>query len=254
VSSARVTAIAVAPVKGMRLVGVEGVELQPSGPVGDREVLVVDATSGDLLLTTRTPRLLAVAPSWDPGTGTLRLRFPDGSEVEERLDGGTPATTRNYEGRPLAGARHAGPAASALSAHLGRKVALLRRAANTTGADDAPVSLMSRASLDALAPALDGTVPDPRRFRMTLTIDGVAAWEEHGWAGRTLTVGEAQLQVIDPIPRCVVTTRDPDSGRRDVPALKALAQLRGPRDVTFGIWCAVRTPGRVRVGDALAVR
>lgn len=35
--------------------------------------------------------------------------------------------------------------------------------------------------------------------------------------------------------------------------LKALAELRGKRDVTFGVWCEVVAPGQVRVGDAVAV-
>jgi uncharacterized protein YcbX len=94
-------------------------------------------------------------------------------------------------------------------------------------------------------------VPDPRRFRMTITIDGVDAWEEHGWGGRELAVGDAVLRVTAPVPRCVVTTRDPEDGRRDLPTLKALAQLRGKDDVTFGVWCEVVAPGRVRRGDAV---
>jgi uncharacterized protein YcbX len=126
------------------------------------------------------------------------------------------------------------------------------RDAGRTGADDAPVSLMSQASLRALAGALDGTVPDGRRFRMTLTIAGVEAWEEHGWAGREVAAGRAVLRVVDPIPRCVVTTRDPDAGRTDFPILKALARLRGKDGVTFGVWCEVARPGTVRVGDSVA--
>ena len=112
---------------------------------------------------------------------------------------------------------------------------------------------MSRASLAALAPALEGTVPDARRFRMTVAIDGVGAWEEHGWTGREIAVGAALLRGLDPVPRCVVTTRDPDDGRTDTPVLAALAELRGKRDVTFGLWCEVSAPGAVRVGDAVSV-
>jgi uncharacterized protein YcbX len=108
---------------------------------------------------------------------------------------------------------------------------------------------MSDASLEALAPELDGAVPDARRFRMTIAIDGVAAWEEHGWAGREIAVGDALLRGIDPVPRCAVTTRDPEQGTTDAPVLKALATLRGKQDVTFGLWCEVLVPGRVRVGD-----
>ena len=42
------------------------------------------------------------------------------------------------------------------------------------------------------------------------------------------------------------------SGRRDAPTLKRLAELRGRDDVTFGVWCEVVAPGRVRVGDPVA--
>jgi hypothetical protein len=88
---------------------------------------------------------------------------------------------------------------------------------------------------------------------MTITIDGVTAWEEHGWGGRELAAGDAVLRVTEPVPRCVVTTRDPDTGRRDEPTLKRLAALRGRDDVTFGVWCEVAAPGRVRVGDQVAI-
>ena len=121
-------------------------------------------------------------------------------------------------------------------------------------ADDAPVTLMSGASLAALAPELGGSVPDARRFRMTIAIDGVDAWEEHGWGGREIAVGTALLRGLEPVPRCVVTTRDPDDGRVDTPVLAALAALRGKRDVTFGLWCMVAAPGSVRLGDAVALR
>jgi uncharacterized protein YcbX len=108
---------------------------------------------------------------------------------------------------------------------------------------------MSDATLEALAPALHGFAPDARRFRMTIAIDGAAAWEEHDWGGREIAAGGARLRGIEPVPRCVVTTRDPDDGRTDAPVLAALAQLRGKQGVTFGIWCDVLSPGPVRLGD-----
>jgi uncharacterized protein YcbX len=159
---------------------------------------------------------------------------------------GAAAATANYEGRRISGRVVEGEHAAALSHHLGRPVRLLARDPADRGADDAPVTLMSEASLEALG------VPDPRRFRMTITIDGVEAWEEHGWGGRELSAGDAVLRVTEPVPRCAATTRHPDSGRRDAPTLKRLADLRGKRDVTFGVWCEVVAPGRVRVGDQVA--
>jgi uncharacterized protein len=248
--SATVTRLSLAPVKGMRVAPVESVELGPTGARGDRAFCVVDR-DGALLLTTRTPGLLQVLPHWDAAAGRLTLRFPDGGEVAEELRYGARATTANYAGRPVRGRLVEGALAAAVSEHLGRPVRLLARDEGERLADDAPVTLMSSASLAALAPALGGTVPDARRFRMTITIDGVGAWEEHGWGGREIAAGEALLRGLEPVPRCVVTTRDPDDGRTDAPVLAALAALRGKRAVTFGIWCEVLERGVVRVGDPL---
>ena len=166
--------LAIAPVKGMRLCSVDALELGPAGALGDRAFLVGGA-DGELLLTTRTPALLQVAPRWDARRGVLALRFPDGSEVAEAVEPGEPAGARLYDGREVRGRLVAGAAAEALSEHLGRPVRLLACGDGERGADDAPVTLMSRGSLAALAPALGGAVPDSRRFRMTLTIDGVEA-------------------------------------------------------------------------------
>jgi uncharacterized protein len=242
-----VTDLALAPVKGLRVVSPDAVELRTEGPAGDRDFLIVEAADDALVSTARHPELLRVEPAWSDGA--LTLRFPDGSTVTDEPAPGEPAVTRNYAGRELRGHRVDGPLAAALSEHVGRSVRLIRRDPGITGADDAPVSLMSVASLQALAPELGGEVPDPRRFRMTLTIDGVEPWAEHGWTGRKLAVGAAVLRVVDPVPRCVVTTRDPERGTRDLPVLKALATLLGKKHVDFGVWCEVVRPGVVRRGD-----
>jgi uncharacterized protein YcbX len=249
--SATVTQLSIAPVKGMRLARVESLELEGTGARGDRAFCVVDSAN-TLLLSTRTPALLQIEPRWHDGV--LTLRFPDGTEVSEAPAFGAPATTANYAGRPIHGRLVGGALSAAVAAHLGRPAQLLARDDGERLADDAPVTLMSGASLAALAPELGGAVPDARRFRMTIAIDGVDAWEEHGWAGREIAVGAARLRGIDPVPRCVVTTRDPDDGHVDAPVLKALASLRGPRDVTFGLWCEVVEPGPVQLGDRVHVR
>jgi uncharacterized protein len=237
-----VTALAIAPVKGLRVAAVDELEIGPAGVVGDRAFLVVDADNA-LLLTSRTPTLLQVTARLE--RDSLALTFPDGRSVAAVPEPGERAETANYEGRRIAGRLVDGELAEALSEHLQRPVRLLARDATEQGADDAPVTLMSEASFATLG------VADPRRFRMTITIDGVDAWEEHGWGGREVAVGGAVLRVTAPVGRCVVTTRDPESGKRDAPTLKALATLRGKDDVTFGVWCEVVAPGRVRVGDAL---
>ena len=62
-------------------------------------------------------------------------------------------------------------------------------------------------------------------------------------------IGEAIVRVIAPVPRCVITTRNPDSGATDARVLHALARLRGKNDIAFGVWCDIIRPGRIHVGD-----
>jgi uncharacterized protein YcbX len=54
------------------------------------------------------------------------------------------------------------------------------------------------------------------------------------------------------IPRCAVTTYDPDSGVRDFGTLHAIKRLRGENGagkLPFGVYAEVVEPGTVRVGD-----
>src|SRR3954451_10592722 len=233
------------------MVPVDAVEVRASGPAGDR-AFVLREPDGRIAPTVRNPRLVQVVPAWDPEGGELALTFPDGARVAGPVHRGAPVATAFYDGRPVAGHLVEGPFGGALSEHAGHPVQLVARDDAETGGADSPVTLMSRASLAALGAALGADV-DGRRFRMTIEIDGVAAWEEHGWAGREVRAGDAVLRVAAPTERCAVTTRDPDDGHRDAPVLKALAELRGKDDVTFGVWCDVVAPGRVRVGDAVEV-
>ena len=96
-----VTALATAPVKGMRLAAAQRLELGPAGAAGDRAFLVVD-DEDRLLLTTRTPALLQVVPRWDGAT--LSLTFPDGREVAAVPEpGGRPPPRTTRAGRSPAG-------------------------------------------------------------------------------------------------------------------------------------------------------
>jgi len=53
----------------------------------------------------------------------------------------------------------------------------------------------------------------------------------------------------------MITTRNPESGVVDLDTLRTIKGYRGLRDgdIDFGIVGAVVEPGRVRVGDAVAV-
>ena len=243
-----VSQLAIAPVKGMRLQRSPELQFGRHGVTGDREFLIV----GDdckLLPTARNPGLMRIEPSWEPARNLLTLRFPDGRVVQDEPEPGTAAVTRMYDGREIPGRVISGLLSAALSGYLGRAVHLFKRAPDHLGSDDAQVTLMSGASLHALAAELSGTVPDPRRFRMTVTVTGTDPWAEHGWGGQQVRIADTTLRVLEPVPRCVVTTRNPESGTTDARILHALARLRGKNDITFGVWCEVIQPGHIQLGD-----
>jgi len=116
----------------------------------------------------------------------------------------------------------------------------------------------ARVALERLrAEARESEPVDPRRFRMSLGIDGLDAHEEDGWIGRELHVGAAVLRVVGNVGRCVVTTRNADTGIVDRQTLRHLAAYRqevaSTEPLPFGVHARVLAPGRVRVGDPVAL-
>jgi uncharacterized protein YcbX len=126
------------------------------------------------------------------------------------------------------------------------------------GYDVHPVTVVSIASVDLLARRADheGEL-DPRRFRMLMDLDGCEPHEEDTWDGRAVRIGEAVVRMAGPVPRCVVTTQDPETGLKDFETLKHIRRTRGTvadgrsRALMFGMYADVVEPGRIRVGDRL---
>lgn len=245
-----VTRLNITPIKGLRLTEVEEIQLTPTGAIGDRAFCVTES-DGTFAATVRNPRLVQIVPRWEVPHGVLELSFADGTAVTAPVVLGARAEPE-IEGRRRLARVVEGPFGPALSAHLGRSVRLIAFDESQMGGDDCPVTIMSRQSLLALEAGLGETV-DPRRFRMTIEIDGSYAWDVESWVGRDLSIGGAKLQITEPTIRCAVTTRDPDDGSTDLPVLKALAKLHGKRNVMFGACCEVRQAGRVRLGDRVTL-
>src|ERR1041384_7906002 len=249
-----VARISVSPVKGFRLSHPEEVLLGPNGVEGNRRFLLVDA-DGQRLRSSTTPWPVRVRADYDAETEVLRLRFPDGTELEgSALAGGerihSTSGTIDVTGRIVEG-----PWDVPLSALAGKPVRLAR--ADHTGAGmNAPVTLVSDGSLVRLAREAGRSEVDPRRFRLLFQREGCEAHEEDTWDGSTFAIGDAVIRVGGPVDRCAVTTRDPDTGERDLDTLRLLKDYRGQREsdgaVLFGVYAFVEQPGIVRVGDVFA--
>ena len=86
---------------------------------------------------------------------------------------------------------------------------------------------------------------------MGVVLTGGTPFAEDAWIGSDIAIGSTLLAVRAPCPRCVVTTRDPTTGERDLDAVRAMIDVRGVNDL--GIYCDVLEAGRIAVGDAVSV-
>jgi len=241
--------ISIAPVKGFALLHPDEVELGLDGVSTNRLFYVVEL-DGTRLRSSKTDWLCRFRAEYDAVSQALRMRLPDATEVEGSAAENGRRIRSDFNGREVEASIVEGPWTEPLSAEAGKAVRLARVVRPATSYDHV-ASLMSEASLDRLTEQAGDSV-DGRRFRMLFTLAGCEAHEEDGWNGRLIRVGDALLRAGGPIERCAVTTRDPDTGERDLDTLRLIKNYRGVSDrqtVDFGVYADVVEPGRVRTAD-----
>jgi hypothetical protein len=247
--------ISIAPVKSLALVFPDEVELGADGVAGDRRFWITDV-DGRLFNNKRSGPLALVRPLWNEGSRHLQLTFPDGEAVGGEIELG-PEAEENLFGSPFPSRPVLGPWEDALSEYVGEHLHLLwtDRGATDRGRGGGTVSLVSTASLAELGRVSGAGGPlDGRRFRMLFQVDGTCAYEEDGWVGRRVQIGDAEVRFEGDVGRCLVTSQNPDTGITDVDTLGALARTRRigqTEELPFGIYGRVTQPGRVRLGDAV---
>ena len=98
--------------------------------------------------------------------------------------------------------------------------------------------------------ALEAFGHDARRLRPNLIVAGVDGLQERQWEGRRLQVGVAVIALDSLRARCVMTTFDPMSLAQDTDVLRDIVRRF---DGTICLNASVITPGRVAVGDSIAL-
>jgi uncharacterized protein YcbX len=223
------------PVKSLQGERLDAVEAAAQGLSGDRRYAIFDVATGFGLTARRVPEMLFASARLCQDGG-VEITLPDGTVAAD--DG-------------------------ALSAWLGRPVALRsssevaeRRYENPSdtefesadswspfdGADGAfhdtegaSVTLLSTAGMRGEA---------ARRFRANLVLDGDG---EDALIGSRVQVGDALLEVTQPIARCVMVTRAQPGGiERDRDVLRWIHRERAGRLSVGGV---VSRAGTIRVGD-----
>jgi uncharacterized protein len=246
-----VARISVSPVKGFRLSHPEEVELGPDGVAENRRFFLV-GPDGQRLRSSATPWPVRVRAEYDAQAERLSMSFPDGTHVEGEAVQLTEPIHSTSGTIDVTGRVVEGPWEAPLSRLAGLPVRLVR--ADRVGSGlNSPVTLVSQGSLARLAREATREQVDARRFRMLFELSGCEPHEEDAWEGRLCAIGAAVVRVGGPVERCAVTTRDPETGERDLDTLRLIKGYRGRHDgngaIVFGVYAAVARPGTVRVGD-----
>ncbi|MDX6437122.1 MAG: uncharacterized protein QOK34_1956 [Gaiellaceae bacterium] len=255
-----VSRISIAPVKGLGLVHLDSVLLEDTGVRENRRFHIVDA-DGRRFNQLRDGGLVQIRPDYDADSERLTLTFPDGTSAAGTVTLGDEIVTDFY-GRPVTGQLVEGPWSAALSTWLGRPLRLVQSSPGAAvDRNRGEISLVSAASLVALA-AQDGRegAVDGRRFRMLFELEGCEPHEEDGWVKRHLRIGDALVKIQGDVARCAITTQNAETGEPDFDTLRTISEYRpvtlndaGKKQIPFGVYGEVTEPGRVAIGDSVAV-
>jgi len=249
----RVAALHRFPVKGLSAEPLDAVDLVAGeGVPGDRRYAVLRGDAEfdvarprwvpkeKCLMLMRDAALASIQARLDATTRELTLELPDGRSLR--------ASLASEDGR----SRLAELVASvAGSAPRGATRLVEAGPLSFTDVPENCVSIIHRASVDDLAARI-GRPLHPLRFRANVYLEGGTAWQELGWLGRRLELGDVMLRPFARIPRCAATSVDPETGVRDLSVPKALEQHYGHHDM--GLYAEVVRGGRIAVGDGVSLR
>lgn len=265
------------PVKSMLGEQLDGVSVEADGIVGDRTWGVHDVSSG-LVASAKYParfeRLLSCrAAILDDSGGVPEVHLPSGQSGrcgDRELDAclsellGARVELRPGHRAGAALARTDPPEDGTVDGRSLGPVTKNPVASGTPGAarlfDFAPLHVVARTTLDALAATLPSGAAAMARFRPNLVVDiDVAPFGESAWVDSRVTVGAAELSILLPTPRCVVPTLQHGGLEQSRDLLRVLTRLNR-RDISglgaqtcLGIYAAVSRSGFVRVRDPVTV-
>lgn len=244
----------IAPIRSLGLEHPTEIDLTPLGVAEDRRFYLID-DAGLLVDRIVTGTLVQASAHTDRAGETLRVDLPDGTVIAGAVRLGEAVETALH-GRTAVGHLVVGPWGEALSPLAGRRVRVVRCDRIGGTRSQHPATLVTHGSLAALARQSGVEAIDPRRFRMLIDLDGDEPHGEDRWIGGRIALGETILRISGPVPRCAITTHDPDTGYRDMDTLRTILAYRGPgedRKPMFGVYGEVERPGRIRLGDEVSV-
>ncbi len=261
----QVSSLTYYPIKACRGFDVDSSRVELMGLEGDRRMMVV-TPEGRFLTQRQHPRLALVTPALSDGTVTLSAPNYDSIRVAIQT-AGTPRPVDIWKSKGVHAIDQGEEAAAWFSDWLGASVRLVhiadgfKRKLNpkysvsendhTGFADGYPILIISEESLADLNARLETPVP-MNRFRPNIVVKGCEPFAEDTW--KRIRIGEIEMAIVKPCPRCVVTTIDKQTLEQSKEPLKTLAAFRR-RDggAMFGQNAIPLNEGRLNVGMTVEV-
>lgn len=186
----------------------------------------------------KAPLLMALDAAFDVASNTITLTHPNQPGIT--FDPDNPADNVRFIEwiTPLCPANRAAPAEIKVSDR------------GFTDTEFTSISLLNLASHREVENRLAKSL-SPLRWRGNFLLDGLSPWEEKNWIGKTVRIGDAELEIREEITRCLATTASTKTGERDADTLGALKQGWGHQE--FGVYGYVTKSGSVTVDSPIEV-
>jgi hypothetical protein len=271
------------PIKSMQGEQIDVAAVVERGVLGDRAYAVLDRATGHIA-SAKHPRKWAALfqcraafmepPQLGAPLPPVAITLPDGTvissaqhDVDQVLSGVLGRDISLIATAPAAPTREANrsPLDSAAEQDIILEEPMALAAPVGTFFDYAPVHVLTTATLNSFQALYPAGRFDVRRFRPNIVVAPLANEQdfvENTWLGQSLTIGaEAQLKLIDPTPRCVVTTLAHDDLPHDPGILRTVSQHNAVASVTLapgvvfpavaGVYAHVQQAGTMCHGDAV---
>jgi hypothetical protein len=263
------------PVKSMGGERVESLELRTSAVVGDRRWAARNIETGKIVSAKR-PRPYGQLLEWSANTradGRVVVTPPDGREFTAG-SGELDAALSEALGEPVQlveveegreetyGSKWPEIPGTVLSdVEVDLPVAALTE--KTSFVDASAVHIIVNQSMTHLASMLDGVKLGVERFRPNIVLDAhddssSGEFADLAWNDLNVKIGDVELRVGDPTPRCVMTTLAQPGYEQAKSVLQVLAATaRKEFDygafACFGTNAEVAAAGTIKVGDTLTL-
>jgi uncharacterized protein YcbX len=249
----RVVGINRYPVKSLQGEQLTETTIDPNGLAGDRQWGIVETHTGKVWSAKRHGELLGASASTTADGPIITL--PGGTEIAPD-DPTRDAQLSEWLGCSVAlqAAADSGDRIYEASLDIDPDVDVFEMPM-TPGRflDLSPVHVLTTASLRAGAAAHPQGNWTADRFRPSILVDATETdFVENDWVGKTVHVGEVELDVILPTVRCVMTTRvqPPRDIERDLDVFKTINRVN---QQNLGVYANVTQPGTVRLGDVVTL-